>query len=82
MDIRCLAFVEVLMFFRKTNVRCVDCRRFVPGNDDARRGTCHLIEVDDATTSRDCRWYEPRQGEARGAEGVERKEAGRARPEP
>jgi hypothetical protein len=47
------------MFFRKTNVRCIDCGRFVPTKDNPKRGTCHIIEIADATLPCDCRWFEP-----------------------
>ena len=51
------------MFFRKANIRCIDCRRFVPDKDDPNRGTCHIIEITDAGAVRDCRWFEPVEGE-------------------
>jgi len=46
------------MFFRKMNVRCIECARFVPSKDNPRRGTCHIIEIADATLACDCRWFE------------------------
>jgi len=27
--------------------------------ENAKRGTCHVIEISDATLPCDCRWYEP-----------------------
>lgn len=46
------------MFFRKTNIRCAECRNFVHDENDLNRGTCHIIEISDAGAVRDCRWYE------------------------
>ena len=54
------------MFFRKANIKCINCAKFVPDENDPYRGTCHIIEITDASAVRDCRWYEPIEGEAAG----------------
>ncbi len=46
------------MYFRKTNAKCKNCRKFEPDSNAPDRGRCQNIDISNADEPRDCRWYE------------------------
>jgi len=46
------------MLFRKTDVKCSNCKRFEPDSKNPRKGRCHTVDIEDSDETRDCRWYE------------------------
>ena len=57
------------MFFRKTGVKCKKCRLFEPSKENASKGRCHIVDIDDADSPRDCRWYEEKEDAPKSSEG-------------